>query len=397
VEAILALEDGRVFRGRAFGGRGERCGEVCFNTSMTGYQEILTDPSYAGQIVVMTYPEIGNYGTNLLDHESAIPRAEGFAVRELCPWPSNWRATQGLAQYLREHDTPGISELDTRALTRHIRSKGAMKGCLSSSDADVESLVRKAREAPSLADQDLVGRVSCKSPYEWTQRREAEWSSDLRLDDAPRLRCAAYDFGIKRNILRLLVEAGFDVTVVPAKTPADEVLAMKPDCVFLSNGPGDPASATYAIDAVAALVGKKPIFGICLGHQILALALGGKTFKLKFGHRGANHPVREMISGRVAVTSQNHGYAVDPDSLPEGTIVTHLNLNDQTIEGFDIPSLGVRAVQHHPEASPGPHDSHDLFGSFRQLVREAAPARPIRPVKSPRIHPSAGAQLEGKP
>jgi len=375
VEAILALEDGRIFRGRAFGARGEKCGEVVFNTSMTGYQEILTDPSYSGQIVTMTYPEMGNYGTNTADHESNAPQAEGFVVREVSVWPSNWRARQGLAQYLREHRIPGIADVDTRALTRHIRSHGAMKGVLSTLDADCESLVRKAREAPGLHEQDLVARVTCAQSYGWDQPREDRWGSDLGPAGArANLRCVAFDFGIKRNILRFLHETGFDVTVVPGQFTAPDVLALKPDAVFLSNGPGDPAVPDYAIRAVRELTGAVPIFGICLGHQILGLALGAKTFKLKFGHRGANHPVRDLRTGKVAVTSQNHGYAVDPETLPRGVELTHVNLNDSTLEGFAFPEARIVAVQYHPESSPGPHDSHHLFREFRELVTGSASA-----------------------
>jgi carbamoyl-phosphate synthase small subunit len=380
LEAILVLEDGRHFRGRSFGARAERCGEVVFHTGMTGYQEILTDPSYCGQIVVMTYPEIGNCGTNALDQESDRPQVEAFAVRELAVWPSNWRATQALAQYLRERGTPGISEIDTRALTRHIRARGAMKGIVSSLDLDVESLQRKAREAPGLEAQDLVGRVSCKEPHRWVLSREAPWASPLRTGSgSARLHCVAYDFGVKQNILRLLRETGFDVTVVPGSFSARDTLALEPDAVFLSNGPGDPTAATYAIRAVKELLGRLPVFGICLGHQIAALALGARTFKLKFGHRGANHPVRELRSGRVAITSQNHGYAVDPATLPVGAEPTHVNLNDGTLEGFLAPDLRFAAVQYHPEASPGPHDAHPLFAQFLDLAaRGAAERRPSR-------------------
>jgi len=369
VEASLALEDGRVFRGWSFGSRGERCGEVVFNTSMTGYQEVLTDPSYRGQIVVMTCPEIGNYGTCPTDRESQLPQVEGFAVRKVAATPSNWRSEQALPDYLVDHGVPGITGIDTRALTRHIRRRGAMKGVISTIDHNADSLRRKAREAPGLEEQDLVGEVTCESTYAWEQPRSARWASDLGLPvDAPRLHCVAYDFGMKRTILRLLYESGFDVTVVPASTSAADVLALAPDGVFLSNGPGDPAVVTYAIDAVRGLIGKAPLFGICLGHQIAALALGGKTFKLKFGHRGANHPVKELSSGRVAVTSQNHGFAVDPDSLPAGIEVTHVNLNDSTCEGFSSRESRLLAVQYHPESSPGPHDSQHLFMQFRALV-----------------------------
>jgi carbamoyl-phosphate synthase small subunit len=381
VEAVLALEDGRIFRGRAFGARGENAGEVVFNTSMTGYQEVLTDPSYRGQIVIMTYPEIGNYGTNALDCESGGPQVEGLVVREASVWPSNWRATQGLAQYLREHRTPGIAEVDTRALTRHIRSRGAMKGVISSVDLDPTSLVRKAQRAPGLDQQDLVAKVSCTRAYHWDRPRDARWSSGRGLDrEAGRAHCVAYDFGIKHNILRMLWEAGFDVTVVPGRFSAEEALALEPDALFLSNGPGDPSVPAYASRAVRELIGRLPIFGICLGHQILALALGAKTFKLKFGHRGANHPVRDLSTGRVAVTSQNHGYAVDPDTLPAGVQPTHVNLNDSTLEGFAYPEKRLFAVQYHPESSPGPHDSHRMFREFRELVtgEKAALTAPTR-------------------
>ena len=369
MEATLALEDGRVFRGRAFGATVERVGEVVFNTSMTGYQEILSDPSYRGQIVVMTAPEIGNVGTNLTDCESGHPQVEGFAVRELSPQPSNWRSTQALHEHLREHRVPGISELDTRALTRHLRSRGVLKGVLSTSRGAAADLVRRAHEAPGLEAQDLVRQVTCAAAYPWDEPRETAWAEPFGQDPrAPRLRCVAYDFGAKRNIFRLLNEAGFDVTVVPATFPAQDALALAPNAVFLSNGPGDPASATYAIEAVRGIVGRVPTFGICLGHQIAALALGAKTFKLKFGHRGANHPVKDLRTGRVAVTSQNHGYAVETTTLPLEAQVTHVNLNDDTCEGFFDESRQLLAIQYHPEASPGPHDALGLFGEFRRLA-----------------------------
>ena len=365
MEALLAMEDGRVFRGRAFGAHDERSGEVVFNTAMTGYQEVLTDPSYRGQVVVMTCPEIGNVGTNALDRESGSPQVEGFVIRELSTIASNWRANQALHYYLREHGIPGIAEVDTRAITRHIRSQGALRGVVSCVDRDADSLIGKARCAPRLEDQDLVGQVTCDAAYAWNAARDPRWQTRLTLAaDGPRLTCVAYDFGAKQNIFRLLHESGFDVSVVPARTPAEEVLAREPDLVFLSNGPGDPAAATYAIEAVKDLIGRVPIFGICLGHQIAALALGARTFKLKFGHRGANHPVKDLGTGRVAVTSQNHGYAVDTDSLPDGAEVTHLNLNDGTCEGFYHPEARLFAVQYHPESSPGPHDSLNLFREF---------------------------------
>ncbi len=376
MEAILALEDGRVFRGRSFGAAGERAGEVVFNTSMTGYQEILTDPSYRGQIVVMTCPEIGNVGTNELDVEAETPMVEGFVVRELTEVPSNWRAKQALHENLRQHRIPGLAEIDTRALTRHLRTLGAMKGILSSIDRDPESLVRKAREAPGLEAQDLVRRVTCAAPYDWSAPRDPRWATELGTDPTVgRLRCVAYDFGGKRNIYRLLWESGFDVTVVPADLPSERTLALRPDAVFLSNGPGDPETATYAIEAVRGLVGRVPMFGICLGHQIAALAMGSRTFKLKFGHRGANHPVKDLRTGRVAVTSQNHGYAVDGDTLPAGVRLTHVNLNDGTCEGFLDTERRILAVQYHPESSPGPHDSHSLFAEFRAMAEAASASR----------------------
>jgi len=374
MEAILALEDGRAFRGRSFGASCERSGEVVFNTAMSGYQEILTDPSYRGQIVAMTCPQIGNYGTNDLDEESAAPHAAGFVVRELAEFPSNWRATQGLHHYLKRYEIPCIAEIDTRALTRHIRTRGALRGVLSSRDRNVESLVRKAREAPRLEDQDLVAQVSCAAPYAWTEPRDARWAAGREGRSwGVRPHCVAYDFGTKRNILRLLVESGFRVTAVPAALSASDALALGPDAVFLSNGPGDPATADYAVRSVAELVGKVPIFGICLGQQIAARALGGRTFKLPFGHHGANHPVKDLRTGAVAVTSQNHGYAVDPDTLPGGVEVTHLNLNDGTCEGFVHEDARLMAVQYHPESSPGPHDSLELFRVFRRLVGGVAP------------------------
>jgi len=374
VEGILALEDGRVFRGRAFGASAEKTGEVVFNTSMTGYQEILSDPSYRGQIVVMTCPQIGNCGTNALDHESASPQVEGLVVREASLIPSNWRATQSLHDYLRERRLPGLQEVDTRALTRHIRTQGALKGIVSTQDHDPESLVRKAREAPGQEAQDLVARVTCPVPYAWSSARDERWA--LSTGGEPpgaRARCVAYDFGTKHNILRILWECGFDVTVVPATTSASDALALSPHAVFLSNGPGDPAVATYAVEAVRGLLGRVPIFGICLGHQIAALALGAKTFKLKFGHRGGNHPVMDLRTRRVDVTSQNHGYAVDPATLPRGVEITHRNLNDGTCEGFMAPEIRLSAVQYHPESSPGPHDSLRLFHEFRELAASVLP------------------------
>ena len=383
MEAILALEDGRVFCGRSFGAPGERCGEVVFNTSMTGYQEVLTDPSYRGQIVAMTCPEIGNYGTNPNDEESAAPQVAAFVVREATTLPSNWRAHQSLPQYLREHGIPGVCELDTRALTRHIRTRGAMRAVVSSVDRDIESLVKKTRRATPLGERPLVQEVTCTEPYRWTVGVDPAWAAP-RPDSGPdrRPRLVAFDFGIKRNILRLLHDEGFDVTVVPAGTDAATIRQMRPDAVFLSNGPGDPTEPSYAIETVRKLIGSLPVFGICLGHQIAALALGARTFKLKFGHRGGNHPVQDLRTGQVAITSQNHGYAVDPESLPAGVQITHVNLNDRTCEGFVDPEARLFTVQYHPESSPGPHDSAGLFAEFRSLVgtgRLAAGARVEEP------------------
>jgi len=369
VEAVLALEDGRVFTGRAFGAVAERAGEVVFNTSMTGYQEIVTDPSYRGQIVVMTSPELGNVGTNAIDTESTGPEVEGLVVREVSEIASSWRSTQVLHEYLREHKVPGITEVDTRAITRHLRSAGVMKGIVSSVRRDREALVRDARLAPDLGAIDLVGRVTCREPHAWDAARDARWSPPFLGEASPsRMRCIAYDFGAKHNSYRLLHEAGFDVLVVPATYSAQDALARKPDAVFLSNGPGDPASAGYAIRTVRDLAGRVPIFGICLGHQIAALALGATTFKLKFGHRGGNHPVQDLRTRRVAITSQNHGYAVVTDTLPPQAKVTHVNLNDETCEGFFDEDRQILAVQYHPESSPGPHDALGLFGEFRALV-----------------------------
>ena len=378
MEAFLALEDGRIFRGRAFGAIGQRAGEVVFNTSMTGYQEILSDPSYRGQIVAMTAPEVGNVGTNALDLESETPQVAGFVVRELSPAASNWRATQPLHEHLKQHRIPGICEIDTRALTRHLRTEGVLRGVISSTGRDAENLVRQAREAPPMSELDLVRQVTCAAPHAWEGGRDPRWAPPISAA-APagsRLRCLAYDFGAKRNIFRLLHETGFEVTVVPAVFSAADALALEPDAVFLSNGPGDPATATYAIEAVRGLIGRVPIFGICLGHQIAALAAGATTFKLKFGHRGANHPVQDLRTGRVAVTSQNHGYAVRTSSLPSGMAVTHVNLNDGTCEGFLDEDRALLAVQYHPESSPGPHDSLGLFGEFGALVRRERSGSP---------------------
>jgi carbamoyl-phosphate synthase small subunit len=382
MKAILALEDGSVYRGDGFGARATACGEVCFNTSMTGYQEILTDPSYKGQIVTMTYPHIGNYGINLQDAESYQPHVSGLVVRELSPVVSSWRADLSLAQYLEQHGIPGIQGIDTRALTTRLRVRGAMKGMISTEEVEAEDAVAQARAWPGLTGVDYVSKVTHPQPFDWdiesrnsgnwvlvrgrAQGNPREMRDPLPPADIP---LVAYDFGVKYNILRRLRQCGFQVRVVPASTPAHDVLQLKPAGVFLSNGPGDPAALGYAVEAVADLVRSgMPIFGICLGHQILAQALNGKTFKLKFGHRGANQPVKDLASGRVEITAQNHGFAVDPQSLPPELVVDRINLNDQTVEGLRHKSKPLFAVQYHPEASPGPHDSTPLFDEFRSLI-----------------------------
>jgi carbamoyl-phosphate synthase small subunit len=368
--AVLALEDGTVFEGQSFGAPVERTGEVVFNTAITGYQEVFTDPSYSGQIVVLTNPQIGNYGANENDSESSRPYIEGLAVREFSPLSSNWRSDQTAQYFLTNNGIPVISGIDTRALVLHLRSRGVMRGVLSSISTDAKDLVERARNSPSMNGLDLATRVSTKEQYSWDRGAIAASPSEDVGDPAEaRFHVVAYDFGIKRNILRMLVQSGSRVTVVPAGTKAEDVLALKPSGVFLSNGPGDPEPLTYQAEQVRKLVGKTPIFGICLGHQILGLALGGKTYKLKFGHRGANHPVLNKVTGRVEITSHNHGFAVDPDTLNLNEIeVTHMNLNDQTLEGFRHRNHPVFCVQYHPEAAPGPHDSHYLFGDFIKLM-----------------------------
>jgi carbamoyl-phosphate synthase small subunit len=380
--ALLALEDGTLFEGIAFGRAGEVTGEVVFNTALCGYQEVLTDPSYAGQIVTMTYPHIGNYGVNRDDVESARPQVAGFIVREASQVVSSWRASGPLGRYLDQHAIVGISEIDTRALTRHLRTHGAKRGVVSALDADPASLVAKARASRSMVGLDLAREVTCREPWSFDPGAEGESDSrhlvpvlkgkgarGSRPPERP-FRVVAYDFGLKRNILRNLAAAGCEVTVVPATTPAREALALGPEGIFLSNGPGDPEPCSYAIEAAKAFVDTLPTFGICLGHQILGLACGGRTYKLKFGHRGANHPVKNLETGQVEITSQNHGFCVDPELFEKpGVVLTHRNLNDGTVEGFRLTDRPVLSVQYHPEASPGPHDSHYLFEAFVSMMR----------------------------
>jgi carbamoyl-phosphate synthase small subunit len=366
--AKLALEDGTVFVGRSFGAMGETFGEVVFNTSMTGYQEVLSDPSYKGQIVTMTYPLIGNYGVNTEDEESDHPQVEGFIVRELQRVPSNFRAHTDLASYFHQHNLLGLEGIDTRALVRRLRVSGAMTGVLSTTDLDDALLVHKARTCPSIVGRDLVREVVPKKPFSWKEGFKSPFSSELLPARPVRHHVVALDFGMKWNIPRCLVQVGCMVTVLPGTATAEQVLACKPDGIFLSNGPGDPEPLAYAIGTIRQLIGKKPLFGICLGHQLVALALGAKTFKLKFGHRGANQPVLDQRSGRVEITTQNHGFAVDPATLPAGAEPTHINLNDGTLEGLRHCRYRLFSVQYHPEASAGPHDSNYLFEEFGKLM-----------------------------
>jgi carbamoyl-phosphate synthase small subunit len=367
-EALLALADGRLFRGAPCGARGEAHGEVVFNTAMSGYQEILTDPSYRGQLVCMTYPLIGNYGLNREDAGSRRPWVNGFIVREACPYPSSWRAEVGLDQYLRTHGIVGIQAIDTRALTRHLRDRGAQEGIISTVETDGARLAERARALPGLVGRDLVREVTVESPHGWT---EGAWElgRGFTAPGPPRHRVVAYDSGIKQNILRQLAAVGCAVDVVPAGTPPEAVLERRPGGLFLSNGPGDPEAVAYLIRSVRTLMTRIPVFGICLGHQILGLAMGATTYKLKFGHHGANHPVRDLGTGRVEITAQNHGFAVDPTSLPRcGLEATHENLNDGTLEGMRHRELPIFSVQYHPEASPGPHDASYLFHRFADMM-----------------------------
>ncbi|HLH01865.1 MAG TPA: glutamine-hydrolyzing carbamoyl-phosphate synthase small subunit [Bryobacteraceae bacterium] len=371
-QAVLALEDGTVFEGTSFGAPAQRTGEVVFNTAITGYQEIFTDPSYCGQIVVLTNPQIGNYGANSQDFESVKPFIEGLVVREISPVASNWRSGEKAEHFLAKYGIPVIADVDTRKLVRLLRDRGAMRGVIAVGEQDRDQLIEAARRSPSMTGQNLVARVTTSNAYPWTEAVAPVSPSDkIESASEPCYHVVAYDYGIKRNILRHLVQIGSRLTVVPADTSADDVLALKPDGVFLSNGPGDPEPLEHQATQVRKLIGRVPVFGICLGHQILGLAFGGKTYKLKFGHHGANHPVLNQLTGKVEITSQNHGFCVDPGSLRDSEVeITHMNLNDQTVEGFRHRSEPVFCVQYHPEAAPGPHDSHYLFRDFAQAMKE---------------------------
>ena len=378
MQAILALEDGRIFRGQGHGHPGECQGEVVFNTSLTGYQEIATDPSYAGQIVVLTNPQIGNYGTNHADNEAAKPYIEGLIVREFSAISSNWRSEQVTDEYMERYSVPVLAEIDTRALVRHLRNHGVMRGVISTEVSDADALVQKAKKIRKMDGTDLARIVSTKTSYEFDASDPRSQMGDSLLSKAipenllqRKLSVVAYDFGIKQNILRMLAREGCRVTVVPAETTAEDVLALKPDGVFLSNGPGDPEPVDYAVRSIRGLMGRVPVFGICLGHQLCGLALGGRTYKLKFGHHGGNHPVRNNVTGKVEITAHNHNFAVDPDSINANEVeLTHVDLNDNTLEGLRHKTLPLFSVQYHPEAAPGPHDSHYLFRDFRQMMEE---------------------------
>jgi carbamoyl-phosphate synthase small subunit len=384
MKAVLALADGSVYVGRSFGVEGEAQGEIVFNTSMTGYQEILTDPSYEGQLVAMTYPEIGNVGVNPEDTESRRAFVRGFIVREYNPMPSSWRSTQPLHEYMKDHGIVGIEGIDTRSLVRHLRAAGAQEAVISTGSESPQELIEKARRSPGLVGVDLVQKVSCQEAYDWNEGQWKLGQGYKQRTGAPKARrkgaksdfqrprhlVVAYDYGIKLNILRSLAESGCRVKVVPATTSAEDVLALDPDGIFLSNGPGDPDAVPYAKENVSKLIGKKPIFGICLGHQIMGLALGGRTYKLKFGHHGGNHPVMDLTTQKVEITTQNHGFAVDPDSLKGAAEITHVNLNDHTVEGLANRDYPVFSVQYHPEASPGPHDASYLFRRFVEIIEQ---------------------------
>ncbi|MBT7983163.1 MAG: glutamine-hydrolyzing carbamoyl-phosphate synthase small subunit [Akkermansiaceae bacterium] len=387
MKAILALEDGRHFVGEAFGATGEQSGEICFNTSMTGYQEILTDPSYRGQIVTMTYPLIGNYGVNDIDTESNCPHVKGFVIEELCEEPSNWRSENSLQSYLKDNNIIGIQGIDTRSLTKHLRERGAMKAMLTTEDISPEEACSRAAQSDGVVGMDFVQEVTTEESYQWDpdDTLSREWvlanpttepdqkNGNNYYQNLPEIKyqIVAYDFGIKQNILRCLRREGFSINVVNARTSAEDVLSMNPDGVFLSNGPGDPEALGHIHTEIKSLLGKIPVFGICLGHQVLAHAIGGKTYKLKFGHRGGNQPVKDLRTDAVAITSQNHGFAVDADSLPSSAEVTHINLNDDTVEGLRSNDHPTFSVQYHPEASPGPNDAKYFFSEFAKLIEDS--------------------------
>ncbi len=369
MNAVLLLEDGTVFKGKSFGAEGVKCGEVMFNTAMTGYQEILTDPSYNEQIITMTYPLIGNYGTNAFDVESRRVFVSGFVVKENCEYPSNWRNKNSLSVYLKKNKIVGLEGIDTRMLVKHIRQKGAMRGIISSTEQRLSVLKEKLAKYPGLVGRDIVKNVSMKKPYKW-DKGVVDVIKDEEFKPLTKYKVVALDYGIKQNILRLLRSHGCEVLVMPGQSTARQILKEKPDGVFLSNGPGDPGPVSYAIEAIRGLLGKVPVFGICLGHQLLGLALGGSSYKLKFGHHGANHPVKNLKTGAIEITSQNHGFCIDIDSLKDKNVeITHMNLNDNTLEGFRCKKIPAFCVQYHPEASPGPHDSNYLFDEFIELMK----------------------------
>lgn len=371
MKALIALEDGTIFEGESFTGSGETSGEIVFNTSMSGYQEILTDPSYKGQIVTMTYPLIGNYGINLEDIESDRVQVEAFLVKEYNAIPSNFRSTGTLADYLKKYNILGVEGIDTRALTRHIRTAGAMKGIVSTEDLNPASLIEKAKKSPGLIGRDLVSEVTCRDPYGWTIAGPVK-GNNFSTAAPGKFKVVAYDFGLKYNQLRLLAERNCSVQVVPSATTAEEVLALNPDGIFLSNGPGDPAALTPIVENIRKLLGKRPVFGICLGHQILGQAYGGTTYKLKFGHRGGNQPVKDLETGRIEITSQNHGFCVDFESLNQDDVaLTHINLNDGSLEGMRHKKMPAFSVQYHPENAPGPHDAVYLFDRFIEMMKQA--------------------------
>ncbi len=369
--AKLVLEDGSHYDALSFGAEGELTGEIVFNTSMTGYQEIISDPSYYGQMIVMTYPLIGNYGVNFEDFESSKPQARAMIVKEVCDFPSNWRSGMSLSELLIKNQVMGIEGLDTRAITRHIRTCGAMRAIISTKDHNVARLLEKVKASPTMEGTNHVDAVTCNKAYVWTEANLRDWQFRDNIQSSTPYKIAVYDFGVKKNILKKFIERGCELTVYPAMTKAEEILKNNPDGIFLSNGPGDPEAVGYVIPEIKKIIGKKPVFGICLGQQLLGIALGGKTYKLKFGHRGANHPVKNFETGVIEITSQNHGFTVDPKSLSEKDIMlTHWNLNDNTLEGFRHRDLPLFSVQYHPEASPGPHDSDYLFNSFMESIQK---------------------------